>query len=78
MSKFKINDLVELTPEYLVKTGFKRNPQLQIEDIFINQTENLRIEDGEIVWSVDHVNYKGNMKMSYDVKESNLQLRTLK
>jgi hypothetical protein len=78
MSKFKINDLVELTPEYLVKTGFKRNPQLQIEDIFINQTENLRIEDGEIVWSVDHVNYRGHMKMSYDVKESNLQLRTLK
>lgn len=77
MKKFKINDLVEFTPEYLSQTRFKRNPQLQIEDIWINKTENLRMEDGEIVWSVDHVNYRGHMKMSYDVKESNLQLKTL-
>jgi hypothetical protein len=77
MSKFKIGDLVEFTPEYLVQTRFKRNQQLQIENIWINQTENLRIEDGEVVWSVDHCNYRGHMRMSYDVKESNLQLRNI-
>ena len=77
MAKFKVNDLVELTPEFLATTDFKRNPQLQIGNIWINQPENLRMEDGEVVWSVNHLNYRGGMRMNYNVKESNLQLRTL-
>ena len=77
MSKFKIGDLVEFTPEYLVQTRFRRNQQLQIGDVWINKNENFRYEGGELVWSVEHQNYKGHMRVSYDVKESNLQLRNI-
>lgn len=77
MNKFKIGDLVELTPEYLTQTRFKRNPQLQIDDVWINQPQNLRVIDGEKVYSVNHLNYRGKMKVDYDVKESNLQFRTI-
>ncbi len=73
--KFKIGDLVEFTPEYLPLTRFKRNIEGEIHDIYINKSEILQWEDGEYVYNVNHVSYRVNMAMSYNIKESNLKYR---
>jgi hypothetical protein len=45
----------------------------QIEDVWINKPENLEIKDGEYLYSVEKLNYKGKMVASYDFKESELE-----
>ena len=45
----------------------------QIEDVYINKPENLEMKDGEYVYSIDKLNSRGKMKMSYEFKESDLE-----
>jgi len=66
--KFKIGDKVTTTPQSGLGKGFKGI----IWDVYMNEPENLEIKDGEYVYVVEHDNYRGNMVMSYRVKESDL------
>ena len=45
----------------------------QIEDVFINKPENLETKDGEYLYHVEKLNYRGKMKSSYAFKESDLE-----
>jgi len=66
--KFKIGDKVTPTPQSGLGKGFKGI----IWNVYMNEPENLEIKDGEYIYIVEHDNYRGNMVMSYRVKESNL------
>ena len=64
--KFKIGDFVQ--PK-------SRDKYIgQIEDVYINKPENLEMKDGEYLYSVAKLNYRGKMAMSFDFKESDLEL----
>jgi len=45
----------------------------QVEDVWINKPENLPTKDGEYLYSVKKLNYKGKMGAEYDFKESELE-----
>ena len=63
--KFKIGDFVQ--PK-------SRDKYIgQIEDVYINKPENLEMKDGEYVYSVEKLNYRGKNAMSFDFKESDLE-----
>jgi len=63
--KFKIGDFVQ--PK-------NRDKYIgQIEDVYINKPENLEMKDGEYLYSVAKLNYRGRMTMSSDFKESDLE-----
>lgn len=62
--KFEIGNKVKII-------GFPKM-KCSIWDCFVNKPENLRMEDGEITYVVKHDNYRGEMVMTYTVKESEL------
>jgi hypothetical protein len=66
MAQFKIGDKVKVTD----LKGFKGT----IWDCYINEPNNLREIDGEISYVVKHTNYRGNMVMTYTLKENQLML----
>ena len=63
--KFKIGDFVE--------PKSRDNYIGQIEDVYVNKPENLEMKDGEYIYSVDKLNHRGKMAMSFDFKESDLE-----
>jgi hypothetical protein len=65
--KFKIGDMVKPTNK-----GYGKRFIGKICDCWMNKPENTQIRNGEIVYIVTHHNYKGNMVMTYQIKESNL------
>jgi hypothetical protein len=62
--KFKIGDKVKII-------GFPKMKCI-IWDCWVNKLENLRMEDDEITYVVEHDNYRGEMVITYTVKESEL------
>ena len=44
-----------------------------VEDVKVNRPEKLRIMDGEYLYAVEKLNYKGGNKNAYDFKESDLE-----
>jgi hypothetical protein len=66
--KFKIGDKVKVIDIDWKK--FKGS----IWNCYMNEPNNLKKIDGEISYVVKHDNYKGNMVMSYTLKESQLIL----
>jgi hypothetical protein len=66
MKQFKIGDKVKVTG----LKGFEGT----IWDCYINEPNNLREIDGEISYVVEHTNYRGNMVMTYTLKENQLIL----
>ena len=65
MSKFKIGDKVKVVG----LDEFKRFKGI-IWDCYMNEPGNLEKIDGEIVYVVEHANYRGKMVMTYRLKES--------
>ena len=41
----------------------------------MNKPENIKSTDGEFIYVVKHYNYKGNMVMTYHIKESELVIQ---
>ena len=78
--KFKIGDFVqpiEGATSYLLdkpRGNISSKYVGQIGDVYINKPENLEMKDGEYVYSVDKLNHRGKMAMSFDFKESDLEL----
>lgn len=68
--KFKIGDMVKPTNEVYGKRFIG-----QIWDCWMNKPENIQFTDGEFIYVVKHYNYKGNMVMTYHIKESDLVIR---
>ena len=77
--KFKIGDFVqpiEGATSYLLdkpRGNISSKYVGQIGDVYINKPENLEMKDGEYVYSVDKLNHRGKMAMSFDFKESDLE-----
>ena len=75
LPKFKIKDQVRLNAKGQERFWGKLTFKGSIWDIWINQPENqLKTEDGELIYNVRHDNGRGRMVMSYDFKESELIL----
>ena len=78
--KFKIDDFVqpiEGATSYLLdkpRGTISSKYVGQIGDVYINKPENLEMIDGEYLYSVDKLNYRGKMAMSFGFKESDLEL----
>jgi len=68
--KFKIGDMVKPTNEVYGKRFIG-----QIWDCWMNKPENIKPTDGEFIYVVKHYNYKGNMVMTYHIKESELVIQ---
>jgi len=62
--KFEIGNKVKII-------GFPKM-KCTIWDCWVNKLENLRMEGDEITYVVKHDNYRGEMVMTYTVKESEL------
>ena len=78
--KFKIGDYVQ--PIEGATSYFLDRPRGtvsgkyvgQIRDVFINKPENLKTKDGEYLYSVEKLNYRGKMISSSAFKESDLEI----
>jgi hypothetical protein len=68
--KFKIGDMVKP-----INTVYGKRFIGKIWDCWMNKPENIQIKDGEIVYVVEHYNYRGKMVMTYHIKESDLVTR---
>jgi hypothetical protein len=65
--KFKIGDDVKIS-------GFPPRYKGQIYNCWWNESENINLEDGEIVYVIEHVNTKSRMVQTNRVKESRISL----
>ena len=65
--KFKIGDDVKIS-------GFPPRYKGQIYNCKWNEPENIKLEDGEIVYVIEHINTRSRMVQTNCVKESNISL----
>ena len=78
--KFKIGDFVQpikgATSYFLDKPSGTISSKYigQIKNVQVNKPEKLKIKDGEYLYSVDQLNYRGKNAMSFKFKESDLEL----
>ena len=65
--KFKIGDDVKIS-------NFPPRYKGRIYDCVWNKPENIKLEDDEVVYVIEHVNTKSRMVQTSYVKESNISL----
>jgi len=65
--KFKIGDDVKIS-------GFPPRYKGQIYNCWWNESENINLEDGEVVYVIEHINTKSRMVQTNRVKESRISL----